>query len=123
MASASRSEPNWAPSRRLEDHGVEFVFLTTGNAEENRAVFDEAGLHARVLFVETQMPEVFGAVGTPSAYLVDSEGRAGLPTHDRRGARSPHWHVRRQDGRSLSPSGEFSYHPDGLVWVARFEPI
>jgi len=60
----------------LEDHGVELVFLTTGNAEENRAVFDEAGLHARVLFVETQMPEVFGAVGTPSAYLVDSEGRA-----------------------------------------------
>ena len=63
----------------LDDHGVELVFLTIGEAEENRAVFDEAGLRAKVLFVGAQMPDVFGGVGTPSAYLVDEEGRAASP--------------------------------------------
>jgi peroxiredoxin len=63
----------------LEDHGVELVFLTSGEVEENRVVFDEAGLNAKVLYVGSQMPEVFGGVGTPSAYLVDAEGRAASP--------------------------------------------
>lgn len=63
----------------LADHGVELVFLTIGEADENRAVFDEAGLHSRVLFVGTEVPEVFASVGTPSAYLMDKEGRAAAP--------------------------------------------
>ena len=55
---------------------VELVFLTLGDADENRSLLDEHGLHPRVLLREESDAEVFAGVGTPAAYLVDEEGRA-----------------------------------------------
>lgn len=63
----------------LQARGVELVFITLGDAEENRPLLEEQGLHARVLFGEGLDVEVFAGVGTPSAYLVDGEGKAASP--------------------------------------------
>ena len=63
----------------LHAHGVEMVFITLGDAEENRPLLEEHGLHPRVLFGEGLDVEVFAGVGTPSAYLVDGEGKAASP--------------------------------------------
>jgi peroxiredoxin len=64
---------------QLKERGVELVFLTIGEVDENQAIFEEAGLDETVLFVTEGIPEAFAGVGTPSAYLVDAEGRAASP--------------------------------------------
>ena len=61
---------------QLRARGVEMVFITLGDAEENRPLLEEHGLQPRVLFGEGSDVEVFAGVGTPSAYLVDGEGNA-----------------------------------------------
>jgi peroxiredoxin len=63
----------------LRERGVEMVFITLGDAEENRPIFEEHGLDPRVLFGDGLDVEVFAGVGTPSAYLVDGEGKAASP--------------------------------------------
>ena len=63
----------------LQARGVEMVFITLGDAEENRPLLEEHGLHPRVLFGDGLDVEVFAGVGTPSAYLVDGEGKAASP--------------------------------------------
>jgi peroxiredoxin len=60
----------------LEARGVEMVFITLGNAEDNEPLLEEHGLHPRVLFGEGLDVDVFEGVGTPSAYLVDEVGKA-----------------------------------------------
>jgi len=60
----------------LEAGGVEMVFITLGDAEENRPLLEEHGLRPRVLYGDGQDVEVFAGVGTPSAYLVDADGKA-----------------------------------------------
>jgi peroxiredoxin len=60
----------------LQALGVEMVFITLGDAEENRPLLEEHGLHPRVLFGDGSDVDVFEGVGTPSAYLVDGEGHA-----------------------------------------------
>ena len=55
------------------------VFITLGDAEENRPLLDEHGLRPRVLYGDGLDVEVFAGVGTPSAYLVDGDGRAASP--------------------------------------------
>ena len=60
----------------LRRRGVELVFITLGDLQENQPMLDEYGLRPRVLFVEGTDTEVFAGVGTPAAYLVDQQGRA-----------------------------------------------
>ncbi len=60
----------------LRARGVEMVFLTLGEADENRALLEEHGLEPTVLLLGPSPNEVFPGIGTPSAYLVDSEGKA-----------------------------------------------
>jgi peroxiredoxin len=59
----------------LRARGVEMVFITLGEAEENRPLLQEYGLQPNVLFGDGET-EVFAGVGTPAAYLVDAAGRA-----------------------------------------------
>ena len=63
----------------LEARGVELVFITLGDPEQNRPLLEEAGLHPRMLFGDDLDVEVFAGVGTPSAYLVDGSGNAASP--------------------------------------------
>ena len=63
----------------LQARGVEMVFITLGDAEENRPMLEEHSLYPRVLFGDGLDVEVFAGVGTPSAYLVDGEGKAASP--------------------------------------------
>ena len=60
----------------LDERGVELVFITLGDPEENRPLLEEHGLHPRLLLGDQGETEVFAGVGTPAAYLVDPEGRA-----------------------------------------------
>lgn len=60
----------------LQARGVELVFITLGDAAENRPLLEEHRLYPRVLFGEGLDVDVFEGVGTPSAYLVDSAGNA-----------------------------------------------
>jgi hypothetical protein len=60
----------------LHGSGVELVFLTFGEVEENRDLLESHGLQPTALIVEPGENEVFPGIGTPSAYLVDAEGRA-----------------------------------------------
>ena len=61
---------------QLRARGVEMVFITLGDVEENKPLLEEHGLEPRVLFGDGLEVEVFAGVGTPSAYLVDVEGKA-----------------------------------------------
>ena len=60
----------------IASRGVELVFITLGDQQENQPLLDEYGLRPRVLFGEGSDTEVFAGVGTPAAYLVDQQGRA-----------------------------------------------
>ena len=64
---------------QLQARGVEMVFITLGDVEENEPLLEEHGLKPRVLFGDGLEVEVFAGVGTPSAYLVDVEGKAASP--------------------------------------------
>jgi hypothetical protein len=55
------------------------VFITLGDAEDNRPLLEENGLHPRVLYGDGLDVEVFAGVGTPSAYLVSGDGKAISP--------------------------------------------
>ena len=54
--------------------GIALVFLTTGDADDNRRLFDEAGLRSPAL-LRGDDGDPFAGFGTPSAYLLDAEGR------------------------------------------------
>ena len=66
-----------ALQRPLEGRGVSLVFLTRGNADANRAVFDKYGIDAPALLGRQNGP--FAGFGTPAAYLVDGEGKVAAP--------------------------------------------
>jgi peroxiredoxin len=59
----------------LRERGVDLVFITLGDAEENRPLLEESGLRPRLLFGDGET-DVFAGVGTPAAYLMDTAGRA-----------------------------------------------
>ncbi|HXY73487.1 MAG TPA: PqqD family peptide modification chaperone [Actinomycetota bacterium] len=66
----------------LASRDVRMVFLSAGNAEDNRALLDSAGIQAQVLLREAGEHEIedpFPAMGTPVAYLLDAEGRIAAP--------------------------------------------
>jgi peroxiredoxin len=58
----------------LAERDVELVFVTRGDADANRAVFDAAGLEATALALEDGV-DPFSGFGTPAAYHLDSRGR------------------------------------------------
>lgn len=60
----------------LRERGVDLVFITLGDAEENAPMLEENGLHPRLLLGDLGETEVFAGVGTPAAYLVDADGHA-----------------------------------------------
>jgi peroxiredoxin len=60
----------------LNASGVELVFITLGDAGENRPLLEEHGLKPRLLLGDAGLTEVFAGVGTPAAYVIDGEGRA-----------------------------------------------
>jgi peroxiredoxin len=96
----------------LGARGVEMVFITLGEAEENRALLEEYGLQPNVLFGNGDT-EVFAGVGTPAAYLVDAAGRAasGLAI----GADKVPELARSAAGPSISSSaGELDDRVDGI---------
>jgi len=59
----------------LKQHDVRFVFLTIGEAEENRELLESHGLDCTLLFQDGGQAEVFEGLGTPAAYLVDEAGK------------------------------------------------
>ena len=60
----------------LRERGVDLVFITLGDEEENAPMLEENGLYPRLLLGDLGETEVFAGVGTPAAYLVDAEGHA-----------------------------------------------
>ena len=64
---------------RAREHGadgVRFVFVSTGSVADNRAL----GLDSTVLLEEQfGVGRAFGATGTPSAVLIDTEGKVASP--------------------------------------------
>jgi thiol-disulfide isomerase/thioredoxin len=60
----------------LHDRGVALVFIALGSFDENWPMLEEHGLQPVVLLRGKDETEVFAGVGTPSAYLVDEQGRA-----------------------------------------------
>lgn len=82
---------NWSPScgfctmiadrlgawqQPLADQGVDLLFVTRGDVDANRAVFDAAGLHApALLLADDAGADPFSGYGTPAAYHLDADGR------------------------------------------------
>jgi coenzyme PQQ synthesis protein D (PqqD) len=63
---------------RLTGLSTDLVFVTIGDPDENRRVFDEAGLTGPALIKQVDV-DPFPGFGTPSAYLLDEEGRVSAP--------------------------------------------
>ena len=57
----------------LDEHGIELVFVTSGDVETNRALFDAVPVTA--LLRDGTDVDPFHGTGTPAAYLIDTEGR------------------------------------------------
>jgi peroxiredoxin len=61
---------------RLERQNIQILLLAYDDAEENRKLAKEHGLTCPILlYKDDVMPEPLQHEGTPSAYLLDSEGR------------------------------------------------
>ena len=66
----------------LAEQGVALVLLTSGEADANRELLETHGLSAMALLrqeIEDDFEDPFPAMGTPVAYLVDTEGRIAEP--------------------------------------------
>jgi thiol-disulfide isomerase/thioredoxin len=71
-----------AAQQKLADAGVTLAFLTAGDVEANRTVFDDAKLDALAFMRESQpddFEDPFPAMGTPVAYLLDADGTVAAP--------------------------------------------
>ena len=62
----------------LADREVALVFVTRGDVDANRDVFETAGLRAPALVLEDGV-DPFSGYGTPAAYHLDAEGRVAEP--------------------------------------------
>jgi peroxiredoxin len=61
-------------------HGVQLLLLAHGEADANRKLAEEHGLKCPILlYKDAKAPEPLANVGTPSAYLLDAEGRVAKP--------------------------------------------
>ncbi len=67
----------------FEKQKVQLLLLARGDAESNRKLAGEHGLRCRILLVSDEnaerVPEPLKNLGTPSAYLLDAEGRVAKP--------------------------------------------
>jgi peroxiredoxin len=64
----------------FEKRNVQLLLLAHGDAEANRKLAEEHGLKCPILlYKDAKVPEPLANLGTPSAYLLDAEGRAGKP--------------------------------------------
>ncbi len=67
-----------AAEEGLAAAGIDLVLLTTGDPDENRRVLSESGLGAPA-FLRADEGDPFAGFGTPSAYLLDGDGRVEEP--------------------------------------------
>jgi thiol-disulfide isomerase/thioredoxin len=58
----------------LAEHDVQLLFVTSGDAESNRAVHDDHHLTATTLLRVGTDVDPFGGTGTPAAYLIAADG-------------------------------------------------
>lgn len=67
--------------RELDERQVKLVFISYGTPEANRQFAEQYGLNAPVLLIGdgSDAPECFKTLGTPSAYLLDEEGKVASP--------------------------------------------
>jgi peroxiredoxin len=69
----------------LHMNNTQLLLVSYGDAESNRKLAEEHGLNCPILLLEDSPNqnvfenEVFESCGTPSAYLLDEEGRIALP--------------------------------------------
>lgn len=64
----------------FERRNVQLLFLAYGDANANRKLAEEHGLKCPILlYGDSKVPEPFANLGTPSAYLLDSEGSVAKP--------------------------------------------
>lgn len=56
------------------EQGVDFLFVSSGDAESNRSILTDAGLDVPML-LKGDDPDPFTGFGTPLAYLLDEGGR------------------------------------------------
>ena len=70
----ARLQPDFAK------HGVQLLLLAHGEADANRKLAEEHGLKCPILlYKDAKEPEPLANQGTPSAYLLDAEGRVAKP--------------------------------------------
>ena len=64
----------------LEKQNIQLVLLAYGDAKSNREQAAEDGLKCPILLIrDNKTPSAFGGLGTPSAYLLDGDGRVAAP--------------------------------------------
>jgi thiol-disulfide isomerase/thioredoxin len=62
----------------LDDRGIRLAFVTSGDADANRPIFDGAGLSTPALLKQEGV-DPFAGFGTPAAYLLDTDGKVTAP--------------------------------------------
>jgi peroxiredoxin len=60
---------------KLRKRGFQTVFISIGSADEMRDQLDEFGMDIPVYLQESHEAEIFYGMGTPTAYLIDAEGK------------------------------------------------
>jgi peroxiredoxin len=63
----------------FERSNVSLVLASHGDADSNRKLAQEHGLQASILLVDGRTLEAFQNMGTPSAYLLDEQGKVAEP--------------------------------------------
>lgn len=74
----SRIAPELALLQRdLSERQMQLVFVSLGTADANRKLAEKYGLKSPILLIKegSEPPACFKTVGTPSAYLLDEQGR------------------------------------------------
>lgn len=72
----SLASPLGAMVPQLREHGVEVILLATGELEENLRLAKRSGLDCTYLLQGDGLGYIpFAVLGTPSAYLVDEDGK------------------------------------------------
>jgi thiol-disulfide isomerase/thioredoxin len=60
---------------KLQERGVQMIFISIGGADELRDQLKEVGLNVPVLLQQEEHAEIFDGMGTPVAYLIDAEAK------------------------------------------------
>ena len=113
--------------QQLDDRGVRLAFVTSGDADSNRTIFDGAGLTAPALLRQEGV-DPFAGFGTPAAYLLDTEGKVTSITNPKNQATSYRFQYGRTTAyesatpeRTLPSTGNAS-QAVSASWRARIRP-